>query len=83
MKPLRAADHTLMQSFERRSLKRWRQRRLHLRQKCVEHDRFLTLPPTVQSGRAHARLAGQFLRRYGRDPPFLQQTVSRPENGLL
>src|SRR6202165_5686496 len=64
MKPLRAADHTLMQPFERRSLTRWRQRRLHPRQKCVEHDRLLALPPTIQRGRAHACLPGQFLRRY-------------------
>ena len=64
MQPRRAADHTLMQPFERRSLKRWRQRRLHPRQKCVEHDRLLALPPTIQSGGAHAGLPGQFLRRY-------------------
>src|SRR6266446_4996006 len=64
MKPRRAADHTLMQPFERRSLKRWRQHRLHPRQKCVEHDRLLALPPTIQSGRAHACLLGQFLCRY-------------------
>src|SRR5258705_5379603 len=83
MKPRRAADHTLMQPFERRSLKRWRQRRFHPCQKCVEHVRLLALPPTIQSGRAHAGLPGQFLRRYGRNPPFLQQTVRRPENGLL
>ena len=64
MQPRRAADHTLMQPLERRSLKRWRQRRLHPRQECVEHDRLLALPPTIQSGRAHACLPGQFLRRY-------------------
>ena len=56
--------NTLMQPFDRRSLKRWRQRRLHPRQKCVEHDRLLALPPTIESGCAHACLPGQFLRRY-------------------
>ena len=83
MQPRRAANHTLMQPFERRSLKRWRQRWLHPRQECVEHDRLLALPPTIQSGGAHAGLPGQFLRRYRRNPPFLEQTVSRPENGFL
>ena len=41
-----------------------RQRWLHLSQERVEHDRFLALPPTIESGRAHACLLGQFLRRH-------------------
>jgi len=60
-----------MQPFERRSLERWRQLRLYPRQKCVEQDRLLALPPTIQSGRAHACLPGYFVR-----PTLTQSLVS-------